>query len=354
MIKELCVIGHPSYCGGADTELFDQIRLWHKMGIKVFICHTGPICGPLVGFKKALQEEYGCTYMRPRQWNEVKGFHCISFCNGQFLRNLRHIKKYARTTTFVNCMTWNFKDEIKMQERGYIDFHLYQTDHGLDKVSKFLKHLKPYRPLRFDPYFDTTRFPYIDNRSNDHFRFGRMSREDATKFAADQFEIFDRLDAPVLKSGLVMGWGHNPKEKLKIESRQLSDIDGKMFYKSYVQLLKEGKVTQQEFYKFSDVFLMSSDTFENLPRVGFEAMASGSILVVNNRGGWQLQVNDGATGYLCDTTEDFIRNSSFLAHNPGQKEEIRRSARHKLETEWGEEKAARSWENIFNEWEKIR
>ena len=41
MIKELCVIGHPSKLGGADTELDHQIHLWREMGVGVNICHTG-------------------------------------------------------------------------------------------------------------------------------------------------------------------------------------------------------------------------------------------------------------------------------------------------------------------------
>jgi len=40
MIDELCVIGHPSRLGGADTELDHQIHCWQLMGIKVHICHT--------------------------------------------------------------------------------------------------------------------------------------------------------------------------------------------------------------------------------------------------------------------------------------------------------------------------
>ena len=133
MIKELCIIGHPSKIGGADTELDHQIRCWQKMGITVHICHTSYVDN---NCKKMKMEERDCIYHISEDWKSLTGMHTISFCNGEFLKNLIKIKKYAKTTTFVNCMTWNFKKEIEAKERGLIDFHLYQTKEQFEKVSK--------------------------------------------------------------------------------------------------------------------------------------------------------------------------------------------------------------------------
>ena len=355
MIKELCVIGHPSFCGGADTELFDQITCWNKMRIKVYILHTGPI-SPYQN-KMNMERDHGCKYLSPRQWNETKGFHCISFCNGEFLSNLKHIKRYAKSTTFVNCMTWNFQKEIECQHNGLIDFHLYQTEHAQEKISKNLSHLGTYRPLFFKPYFDQTRFPFHKNRSNDKFRFGRISRCDTTKYHSDQIEIYDKIESPIPKSGVILGWDARIKDRLHIQPQNIS-IQSKnnipaSFYKNYIQLLREGAITQQEFYQFCDCMITSSDTFENLPRVGFECMSSGSILVVNNRGGWKLQIADGKTGFLCNNTQEFIDRSSLLARDQNLKEELRINAKNKLDTEWGLEESMKSWELVFNEWKKI-
>jgi len=355
MIKELCVIGHPSFCGGADTELLDQIQCWTKMGIKIYILHTGPLT-PFLN-KLNMKRDYGCKYLTPRQWNETSGFHCISFCNGEFLSNLKHIKRYAKSTTFVNCMTWNFKKEIESQNSGLIDFHLYQTQHSFDKISKNLAHLGTYRPLFFKPYFDQTKFPFHKNRSYEHFRFGRISRCDLAKYHIDQMEIYDKIESPVKKSGVILGWDNRVKDKFHISNQDITNQTKNnipsIYYKNYIQLLREGGVTQQEFYQFCDVMIMSSDTFENLPRVGFEAMSSGAVLVVNNRGGWKLQVEDEKTGFLCNSTQEFINRSSILARNQNLKEELRLSAKNKLDTEWGLEESMKSWEKVFNEWEKI-
>ncbi|MCA9056646.1 MAG: hypothetical protein KDA75_22615, partial [Planctomycetaceae bacterium] len=137
------MIGHPSRVGGADTELDHQIHCWQQMGIEVHICHTGSMDSNL----KAMRlEERGCIYHAPRDWGSLDGMHCISFCNGEFLKDLPTIRKYARTTTFVNCMTWNFDRELEMQAAGNIDFHLYQTDHAMERVGARLKSLGKYRP----------------------------------------------------------------------------------------------------------------------------------------------------------------------------------------------------------------
>ena len=357
MIKELCVIGHPSYCGGADTELFDQIKCWHKMGIKTYILHTGPISGSLIQIKKILEDQYNCTYLDSRQWNQCEGLHCISFCNGEFLNNLDKIKRHAKSTTFVNCMTWNFRKEIECQSKGLIDFHLYQTDHAQKMVSDQLKSIGTFRAFRFDPYFDIENFTYFEDRPNDHFRFGRISRADPVKFSSYQFDVYDCFKSPVPKSGVIMGWSDRIQNKFNmLQSRiKIENQFGHegLFYNSYIQLLKECAVTQQDFYNFCDVLILSADTFENLPRIGFECMASGTVMIVDDRGGWQLQVEDGVTGFLCKGVKDFIEKSSFLAENPEVKERFRRSAYIRLKENWGMEKSMKSWDLVFKEWEKI-
>jgi len=358
VIKEICVIGHPSFCGGGDTELFDQIKCWYKMGIKVYILHTGPIYGSIQKLKATLESDYGCQYLTPRHWNHCRGMHCISFCNGEFLAHLHQIRKYAKTTTFVNCMTWNFPLELECQSKGLIDLHLYQTDHAQRLVSKKLAKYDNYNQMRFTPHFDPDSFPYHDNRPNDHFRFGRISRADIVKFSSSQLEIYDTFKSPVPKSGLIMGWSPHIMAKLKMKRSKVKTktINGKNihFYNEYLQLLKEGIVSQQDFYKFCDVLILSTDTLENLPRVGFECMASGTVMIVDDRGGWTLQVEDGVTGYLCSSARDFVEKVSYIANNVDFKERLRGAARIRLERDWGIEKAMKSWELVFDRLEKIR
>jgi len=337
-IGDLCVIGHPSRLGGADTELDHQIRCWHAMGIRVHLCHTGPLDQ---GLRQMRMKDRGCVYHESREWQSLEGLHCIAYCNGDFLSALPEIKKYARTTTFVNCMTWNFDKELEMQERGLIDFHLYQTPHAFERVSPKLASLGTYRPLMVTPHFHAADFPYIDKRPTNTFRFGRISRGDADKYGSRQLWIYETMTAPVLKEGWILGWDSRAAEKF---GRQPD---------SYIHTFPEGGKSQREFYKFCDAIIMTTETFENLPRVGFEAMASGSLLVVDNRGGWKLQVDQGVTGWLCADDREFVYRSCRCAFETEERDRMRQAAREKLDREWGLESAMQSWERIFKAWSEL-
>ena len=342
MIKELCVIGHPSKLGGADTELDHQIHLWREMGIGVNICHTGTHYDDNLLKMKREMLSIGCTYMPDRGWSNLDGYHTISFCNGEFLKEIAEIKKYAKTTTFVNCMTWNFPKELVAQENNLLDFHLYQTQHQYDKVSVQLKNTgKEYRPIFFNPYFNSDMFPFVERTNNETFNFGRISRGDGDKFGKSQIWIYEAMTAPVLKRGTILGWDHRGIKKIGHE------------LPSYIKGHGEGAITQQEFYSKCDVMVLTTDTFENLPRIGFEAISSGTLLVVDNKGGWKVLVEDGKTGWLCNNEREFVYKASRAAHEINETNDLRLAARTKMANTWGKESAMKSWENVFNEWEKI-
>jgi hypothetical protein len=340
MIEELCVIGHPSRLGGADTELDHQIHCWQAMGVRVHICHTGALDANLSAMK---MEQRGCIYHQPKDWQSLEGLHCISYCNGQFLQNLPQIRKWARTTTFVNCMTWNFDLELRCQEQGLIDFHLYQTEHARERVGKRLAGLhEPFRPLMITPYFHAADFPFHEDRPNDRFRFGRISRGDADKFHGRQLWIYETMTAPELKEGHIVGWDHRARRKF---GRDPDD---------YIKTYPEGGMTQRNFYATCEAVIMATDTFENLPRVAFEAMASGSILVVDRRGGWRALVEDGVTGWLCVDDREFVYKASRCAFEAEERRHMRHAARDRLTAISGFPVASESWENVFREWERLR
>jgi len=333
MLSDICVVGHPSRLGGADTELDHQIWCWQAMGIRVHVCHTGPIDE----HQKSLDlEKRGVIYHESRDWKSLEGLDVISFCNGEFLTNLPEIRRYARSVLWVNCMTWNFERELQMHAEGKIDLHLYQTEHALERVSAKLRASAHFRGMLFTPYFHTAEFPFHDSRPNDKFRFGHISRDDAGKFHARQLWVYETMTAPVLKEGLILGWNDGAAAKLGKQPD------------SYIRTLRAGAISQQQFYQSCEAVIMMTDTFEKLPRVGFEAMSSGSILIVDRRGGWTLQVRDGVTGWLCADDREFVYKASRCAFEPSERMQMRRMARDALESGWGLEAAMQSWERVFD------
>ena len=193
----------------------------------------------------------------------------------------------------------------------------------------------------FNPYFHANEFPFISQRPTDSFRFGRISRGDVDKFGSSQLRIYETMIAPSAKEGWIVGWNEQAERKF-----------GRL-PESYIQTFREGEKTQQEFYRHCDAVIMTTETFENLPRVGFEAMASGALLVVDNRGGWRLQVENGVTGWLCENHQEFVCKASRTAFELKERELMQRAARVKLEREWGLATAMHSWEQVFKAWDSI-
>jgi len=103
-------------------------------------------------------------------------------------------------------MTWLFDQEREMHRRGLIDCFLYQTDHAREKVERELKSINEnFRWFKVKPYFHSDEFPYINDRPEDQFRFGRVSRDDPGKFHPAQLWVYETMVAPVLKEGVILG-----------------------------------------------------------------------------------------------------------------------------------------------------
>jgi len=260
----------------------------------------------------------------------------ISYCNGEFLKSLEAIKLYARSTTFVNCMTWLFDPEKEMHRRGLIDVFLYQTDHAREKVQSELTSINStFRWFKVKPYFHLTDFPYIHDRPEDQFRFGRISRDDPGKFHPAQLWVYETMVAPVLKEGAILGLNDQIRAKIGREP-------------NWIRGVAAGGAPVQEIYSHAHCIIQMSETYENLPRVGFEAMASGCLLIVDDRGGWRELVQHRQTGFLCRDRREFVYYASRAAFEREERKLMTSNARQWLESNWGMEQAKKEWSDFFD------
>ena len=335
MIDELCIIGRPGLVGGADTELFDQLKVWLRMGLKCRIIPTA-------------EAKYPINFSHPnlvideiKRYSACSGKHVISYCNLDFLHDIEIIRKYAKTISWASCMCFNFKSEIEAHRKGLIDFFLYQTNHQLHNCGVNLMAVNSnYNVIPIVPYFDASNFPFVSSRPE--IKYGRISRAAPDKYSKDQFVIYHLARCNYTK-GIVLGW-----------SDELNNVYCNDYHYQYfkdnklIDFYNQNEISAQEFYKQCGIVCMSTGTFENLPRVGFEAMASGSVLVVDNRGGWTCEVEDGVTGYLCDTSYDFIINLKKLINNPELRNSMAVKAREKLEAEHSYHASASRWNKFFH------
>jgi len=332
-VDAICVVGFPSKVGGADTELDHQIRCWQAMGLRVHLIPTGKLDSNL---RAMGMEQRGCVVHEPSDWQACRGMHVISYCNGGFLKHLAKIKQHARSTTFSNCMTWLFDAERVAHRDGLIDYFLYQTDHARLRMQDELLAINPkFQWFNVRPYFHCDDFPFIEDRPSDCFRFGRISREDLGKYHQAQLWVYEAMVAPVLKSGMILGINDKIRAKIGTEP-------------NWIKGFRAGGLASQQLYAHSECIIQMTDTHENLPRIGFEAMSSGSMLIVDDRGGWRDLVMHKQTGYLCKDQREFVYYASRAAFERQERRQMVRAARDWLDCNWGLDQAQAQWSRFFN------
>ena len=287
----LYIVGFPSLYGGAGAELYHQVRVWETLGVTLHFIPTQKNVRKAALYGE--MTERGHMIHDAYDWSVIpEGAPVISFCNEDFLAALPEIRRRTRRTVFVNCMTWLFGKEKEAMSRGDIALFLYQNDKVWQNVMPRLRALNgdpSVRFMTFRPYFDSAAFPYVAGKP------------------PDWVETF-----------------HDQKA-----------------------------LSQQEFYRRCHIVLQPTDTTENWPRIGFEAMASGSVLIVDKRGGWEQMIEHGRTGWLCESPGDFIACATKMAWEPHYREDMAAAARERGLALGGLGASLESWRQVFDVIEEL-
>lgn len=337
MKYSLYVAGFPSLYGGAGAELYHQLKIWRRMGVQVHLIPTQQGVEAHSLYQEIRQ--MGVVIHEPYDWECLPiDAPILSFCNEAFLSSLPAIRRRTRRTVFLNCMTWLFPQEKEAMLRGDISLFLYQNEQVRRSMMPQLQALNddPHIQYRtFRPYFDASAFEFHAHRPQDFFCVGHISRHDADKFTRDMWRIYEGVASPVEKQGIVLGFNHVSAAKTG---------EPPAWVETYAN---QQELSQQEFYRRCHLILQPTDTTENWPRVGFEAMASGCVLVVNKRGGWEQMVQHGRTGWLCENSSDFINYATKMAWEPHLREDMAAAARERGQQLGGMEASQASWQDVF-------
>lgn len=331
-MSNLFVVGFPGLYGGASTELHHQLMVLKELTqihiIPTFSCEHEPLLNWIQEF---------ATIHAPLDFSAIqKGDMVISFCCGEFLSNLEEINKVTDKTCFVNCMTWLFDDEKEAHSKGLLKLSIYQRDEVMRNHRKILtrNYGSPSEFLTFTPYFHAENFKFV-LKDNPTTNLGRISRADADKFTQNNFYIWERIVSPKWKKGYVLGWNEKSQEKV-----------GKPF--DWIKTFRnQTEFPVSDFYSTVDLIVQPTDTTENLPRIGFEAMSSGVPLVVDNRGGWRFLIEHGVTGFLCNHERDFIYWGSRLAYEDDLRWKIAEKAKNRCHENYGFEASKESWRKVL-------
>ena len=337
-MRRLFILGFPGLYGGAGTELHHQILLWTKafpdMEFRIIPTMENYENEPL--YDKML--EIGVKIEKRMDLSSITmGDALINFCSRTFWEALPFIYEKTHRIAWVNCMTYLFDAEKEMSHRNMVSHYLYQRDEVRDDHANQLHDLGARgKFITFIPYFDSSDTQFsIKEQQFTHI--GRISRQDADKFSAKTLHIYEYITSPKLKRGHFLGWGERAKEKIG-EPHQ------------WIKTYRDHRVLSvTDFYNIVDFIVQPTDTLENLPRIGFEAMYSGKPLVVDNRGGWKHLIEHEKSGFLCNNEREFIYWGTRLAFEPDLRKRIAENALRKAKELSSYDKSMESWSSVFNE-----
>lgn len=334
-MRRLFIYGHPGIYGGASSELYHQIHIWKNLDLELSIIPT------MQGYKnEPLYQEMldlGIKYYEPHDFSDItEDDAVINFCSKEFLERIKDISLKTRRNIFVNCMSWIFPLEREAAKDDLIGFFLYQRPQILQEHQKELTRSgSKAQFLHFSPYFHGENFNF-SCIEQDLTHIGRISRQDTDKFSKNVLHIYEYIVSPKLKQGHFLGFDHRSESKIGKPPTWIKT------YHTHQQL------PVKDFYKQVDFIVQSTDTNENWPRIGFEAMATGTPLVVDNRGGWRYMIEHGVDGFLCNHERDFIYYGSRLAYDFDLRKEIAHNAKVKWQKLGGFEVSSQSWNDVFD------
>lgn len=339
MKKQIFIAGAPSFYGGADVELAHLILLLRKKEVSVNIV-------PMHSFDKNARSFFlniGCEIHEYKS-NIFKDKVVVSFCNGNFLKELPKINKDGRPsmTVWANCMTYTFGDELSSVKDGLIDVHLFQSKYQkellIPQLSAFGKVQigEGYRAY-FDPDDPFSNIKFVKNKQNEIFVYGRISRDDPYKFPQDLWRTYYKVCSPNKKHAVVVGLG--PKSNSKV---------GKPFKSFSHSIYSPGGLSQSTFYDWIHCLVhKTGGSRENWPRVVIESLAAGVVPIVENDYAMSEMIEDGVHGYLCNSSDEMSYRASCMAFDSETRLKIAKEGRNHLVGSLASES------NCWSFWNKI-
>lgn len=271
----------------------------------------------------------------------LAGSIVVSWCNAEFLRAGRRLRRLGCRLVWLNCMTWLSAAERAFYRRNEpLDAYVFQSRYQRQRLWPLLagRGVRPSQAHLIRGALCLEEFPFAPRTRSEHgpLVIGRLSRPDLDKFAAETWSVYGRVRHPIHVR--VMGWTERVEQKLGRAP-------------DWAECLPPGAEPAAEFLASLDCMIqLGGGAAENWPRCGLEAMARGVPVVAENRWGWREMIRDGETGYLADDAEATARAAERLARDEAHRLEIARRARDALETQLAAPETLWSqWQHLFDQ-----
>ncbi len=235
----------------------------------------------------------------------------VSFCNGEFLAKLPAIVAAGRPREVIwfNCMTWTFAAEGSAHAKGLIDRFGFQSQYQRSMLLPLLERHGPVRSFAYRPYFNPRRVEWRYRDWDGAYRVGRISRDDQDKFAADTWEMFERVRRAVESSQGDLHPRLRPERGAQDWSAACQAWPARLW--------PPNGVPATTFYRTIDTMIhKTGGSRESSSRVLLEAYAHGVVPIVERDFAFPELVVHGETGFMASTSDEMSAYASELARDP--------------------------------------
>lgn len=315
--------GYLHQCGGAGPETGHAIELFRDNGVEV-------TCVVPSGTDVLSQSEPRRNYLdslgvatesySPGMFND-QNVWC--WCeDGLFDYLIRH-EETPRRVVYWPCMNVLRDKELVGIAKTQNLKVLCQSQYQYNELTRRLNEVSLSADVaHVHPFFNLnsrwSKFKYWD-KPLDAFNVLRVGRDDEPfKYPRDLWDLFYKVTAPagVTPKLVVIGWGREGINLLGEIGDPNHPYHGKITAETYSHIYSPSVLANH--FRDAHAILMHYPVAENAPRVMFEAIASGAVVVASRNGGIPEFLRDQETGFLVQTNDEASHRLSQLAFNPSR------------------------------------
>lgn len=291
---QVYVFGWPSFLGGADTKLAHLLVLLRRDFSLTLIPNDARHLRDKVWtrFLDKLGVKYALIHQLPK---ELEGYG-LALCNDRFFKDgiAEKAKQRGLKIIWSSEMMWHHEGELEAVKKGFLDKVLYVSPLQQRHLSKGYGNLPA---VITGNYIDPQFFPFNERR-NENFTIGRLSRQDPAKYPEDFPVFYECLGLPETRYR-VMAWSEALARKYRWHH-----------FDERWDLLPAQKETQLEFLYSLDLFVypLGHNFKESWGRSTVEAMLTGCIPLVPSGHHFENLLVHDESGFIC---KDFLEYQHY-------------------------------------------
>ena len=320
---KIYIWGYLHQCAGAGPETGHAIELFRDNGVEVTcVVPQGTDVLSTSEPRRRYMDSLGVATeaYSPGMFKD-KVVWC--WCEDELFEYLIKHDETPRQVVYWPCMN-NLRDRELIAISKIKNLRvLCQSFYQLGEITKRLKEVSLNADIRHVPPFFNLESKWGKLRMNtkplDRLNVIRIGRDsEPFKYPRDMWDLFYKVTTPngVNSKLVVIGWGEEGEKLLGNVGDKDHPYHGKINAEVVPHIYSPSELSNH--FRDAHAHLMFYPFHENAPRVLFEAIASGSVIVGALHGGIPEFVRDQETGFLVSSNDEASHRLSQLAFNPNK------------------------------------